>query len=143
VTVFVDTSALYALLNVADPNHAAASSAWDVLRRQRDTLVTSNYALVETTALVQRRMGIQALRDVETAFLPVLAVVWVDEALHARALSVLLALAMRELSLVDCTSFEVMRSMGTNTAFAFNAHFTRQGFRCIPASTDSEEGTIG
>jgi predicted nucleic acid-binding protein len=143
VTVFVDTSALYALLNVADPNHVAASSAWDVLRKQRDTLVTSNYVLVETTALVQRRMGIQALRNVQTAFLPLLSVVWIDEALHARALSVLLALAMRELSLVDCTSFEVMRSTGTSTAFAFDAHFTRQGFRTIPTPTASEQGSLG
>jgi uncharacterized protein len=97
-----------------------------------DTLLTSNYVLVETTALVQRRLGLQALRDVQAAFLPLFSVAWIDEATHARAMSVLLAVAIRDLSLVDCTSFEVMRNIGVQTAFAFDAHFTQQGFKCVP-----------
>jgi len=139
VTVFVDTSALYALLSASDANHAAASSTWNTLRGQRDTLLTSNYVLVETTALVQRRLGLQALREVQSAFLPLLSVEWIDETVHARAMSVLLAVATRDLSLVDCTSFEVIRAKGIQTAFAFDAHFSRQGFQCIPLPAESPE----
>ena len=138
MTVFVDTSALNALLSASDANYPAASSAWNTLRGQRDTLLTSNYVL-ETTALVQRRLGLQALREVQSAFLPLLSVEWIDETVHARAMSVLLAIATRDLSLVDCTSFEVMRGKGIQTAFAFDAHFGRQGFQCIPLPAESPE----
>jgi len=136
VTVFVDTSAVYALLCASDPRHTAARNAWDTLRRQRDTLLTSNYVLVETSALIQRRLGMPALREVQTAFLPLLSVAWIDQATHARAMSVLLAVAARDLSLVDCTSFEVMRDNAVQTAFAFDAHFSQQGFHCMPISPD-------
>jgi predicted nucleic acid-binding protein len=36
------------------------------------------------------------------------------------------------LSLVDCTSFQVMRQLGIDTAFAFDEHFAEQHFTCIP-----------
>ena len=131
-TVFVDTSALYALLSASDLNHPAAAGAWNDLRQQRVTLLTSNYVLVETVALVQRRLGLEALREIQTAFLPLFSVAWIDQPTHMRAMSVLLAVAARDLSLVDCTSFEVMRGKSIQTAFAFDAHFSRQGFQCIP-----------
>jgi predicted nucleic acid-binding protein len=136
VTVFVDTSAFYALLSASDSKHAAARSAWSTLRQQRATLLTSNYVLVETTALIQHRLGRLALREVQTAFLPLLSVAWIDQATHARAMSVLLAVAARDLRLVDCTSFEVMRHNAVQTAFAFDAHFSQQGFQCMPLSPD-------
>lgn len=38
----------------------------------------------------------------------------------------------RQLSLVDCVSFTVMRERGIKTAFVFDDHFEEQGFECIP-----------
>lgn len=32
---------------------------------------------------------------------------------------------------VDCVSFEIMRQLGIDTAFSFDPHFTRHGFKCI------------
>jgi len=34
-------------------------------------------------------------------------------------------------TLVDCTSFEVMRSRSITTAFAFDEHFEEQGFATL------------
>ena len=130
--VFTDTSALYAVLNAHDASHQAAAEEWAVLRERRDTLLTSNYVLLETIALIGRRLGLQAVRDFQTDFVPVLQMSWVDEALHERAIAALLTAGTRDLSLVDCVSFEVMRGLGLDTAFAFDAHFAQQGFRCIP-----------
>lgn len=45
-----------------------------------------------------------------------------------RALSALLAANRRQLSFVNCCSFEVMRSLGMERAFAFDANFKEQGF---------------
>jgi len=39
-----------------------------------------------------------------------------------------LTAARRQLSLVDCISFEVMRRRGIKTAFTFDDHFAEQGF---------------
>ncbi len=64
--------------------------------------------------------------------IPILQVEWVDKALHERAMAILLAAGRRDLSLVDCVSFETMRRLGLTEVFTFDAHFAQQGFRCIP-----------
>ena len=132
MAVFVDTSALYSALTVRDEHHRAAHDHWAELLAGDEPLITSNYVLVETLALLARRVGFQAVRSFQTDFVPVLQVSWVDEALHERAIAALLTAGTRDLSLVDCVSFEVMRGLGLETAFAFDAHFAQQGFRCIP-----------
>ena len=38
----------------------------------------------------------------------------------------------RDVSLVDWTSFEVMRRLGIEQAFAFNDDFAAQGFGVLP-----------
>ncbi len=132
MSVFVDTSAVFAFLDADDRNHQAAKSAWSELARERETIIASNYVLVETVALVGRRLGLQAVRDLQTLIVPVLQVFWVDEPLHERAIAALLTASKRDLSLVDCVSFEIMRRLGLGRAFAFDSHFASQGFQCVP-----------
>ncbi len=129
--VFVDTSALYAALSASDCQHQAAGQIWTALSHDQEALFTSNYVVLETIALVGHRMGPQAVRDFQTRLVPLLRVHWVGESLHERAVSALMT-AGDTLSLVDCVSFETMRLLGLDTALAFDAHFERQGFRCIP-----------
>ena len=128
MTVFVDTSALLALLDGGDDNHAAAVTAWQGLAAQATLLVTTNYVLVETMAVAQRRLGLEAIRALVGEVIPVLDVVFVDETIHAAAIGALLAAGRRQLSLVDCASFEVMRRASLATAFAYDRHFGDQGF---------------
>lgn len=132
MTVFTDTSAFFALLDRDDANHAKAKKAWTDLLGRDDTLITSNYVIVESSALVQHRLGIEALRGFYEDMLPLINVEWIDESVHRSGISALLAAARRKLSLVDCVSFEVMRKAGVKTAFVFDPHFEEQGFRCIP-----------
>src|ERR1035437_3944438 len=128
--IFVDTSAFYALLSAHDPSHAEAAEAWSSIQARRDALITSSYVLLETVSLIQRRLGMQAAREFHGAFTPLLTVAWVDSQRHARAMDALLIIGKRDLSLVDCVSFDVMRAMDVETAFAFDDHFTQQGFQC-------------
>lgn len=137
MTIFVDTSAFYALLAEHDPSHPDAKDAWSSIQARRDTLITSSYVLLEAMSLIQRRLGMQAARDFHAALIPVLTVSWVDSQRHTRAMDAFLVAGRRDLSLVDCVSFDVMRAMGVDTAFAFDGHFTQQGFTCIPAPTTS------
>jgi predicted nucleic acid-binding protein len=132
MTHFVDTSGLLALLSAGDRFHQQAYEAWVGWVRGDVPLVTSNYVLVETTALVQSRLGFNAVTALQTDILPVLHVEWVDVTLHQAAAAILVTIRQRELSLVDCTSFELMRRLGLHTIFGFDRHFAAQGFTCLP-----------
>jgi predicted nucleic acid-binding protein len=125
---FVDTSALYALLDRDDDNHQSARKTWTALLDSRAVLVTSNYALVETCALVQHRLGLAAIRALQDSIFPLLATEWVTKSQHDSAVASLLAAGRKKLSLVDCVSFGIMREAGIRKAFAFDRHFAEQGF---------------
>lgn len=131
MTVLVDTSAFYALLSESDQRHGRARAVWSRLREEKERLVTTNYVLLETVALIGRRLGIDALRVFQRDLVPVSETVWVHSELHHRAVAALLTAGIRDLSLVDIVSFEVMREMGLEQAFAFDQHFTQQGFTCL------------
>ena len=129
--VFIDTSAFYAILDADDEVHAQARVGWTGLVRDGSPLVTSNYVCVETCALVQARLGMDAVRVLFDDMLPIVTVVMLDETLHTNAIATLLGANRRNLSLVDCTSFAVMRQRGTVRAFAFDQHFAEQGFQLV------------
>ena len=85
MTVFVDTSALLAVLDADDESHARADGAWRKLLGTTHRLATTNYVLVETFALAQSRLGIEAVRALEQDLIPALEVTWVDAELHKAA----------------------------------------------------------
>ena len=132
MTVFVDTSALYAVLDRDDAGHAAARGAWRSLLSGQDILVTHNYVLVETSALVQHRLGLAALRALCEDVVPLLRLEWIDPERHRTAVEMALTAGRRKLSLVDCASFALMREIGIGEAFCFDAHFREAGFKAIP-----------
>ena len=133
MSLFVDTSALLAFLDADQPRHADVVDAWHRSIGDEHLLFTSNYVLVETFALVQRRLGLDALRALADVLLPLLQPLWVDEELHAAAAAALFTVGRRKLSLVDCTSFELMRRHGITHALALDSDFSSQGFNLIPA----------
>ena len=132
MSIFIDTSALYAILDADDENHEKAKRLWADLIMEDALLVCSNYILVETFALVQHRLGIEAVRALQEDVLPILHIEWVDEPGHRAGVTAVLTAARRKLSLVDCVSFEMMRQLGIRKVFAFDPYFGEQGFECIP-----------
>jgi predicted nucleic acid-binding protein len=130
MTLFVDTSALYAVLNASDPAHPAATRCLVDLHERRVPLVTHDLVEVETSALVQRRYP-DALNVLHRRLLLVVDVVPVTREERDVATAALLA-APRGPSLVDRISFEVMRRDGLTEAFAFDRHFADEGFTTIP-----------
>jgi predicted nucleic acid-binding protein len=128
---FVDTSALLALLSAHDPYRPRALEIWKGLNEIDAPLHTSNYVLVETTALAQARLGLDAVRMLRRDLRPAMLVHWVDRAEHEVAEASLLAANRRGLSLVDCVSFAIMSRLGLTRCFAFDAHFAEQGFEVL------------
>lgn len=133
--VFVDTSALLAVLDADDLNHSPAKAMWEGLVGGDTELVTHNYVLVETSALVLRRLGLEALRVFENDIVPIFDSVWVTPDVHEAAVGAQMLSGKRSLSLVDCVSFEIMRRAGLRSAFAFDAHFREFGYELVSGKT--------
>jgi predicted nucleic acid-binding protein len=135
VSVYLDTSALFAVLDADDQKHLAARREWERELNSDELLHTSSYVLVETAALLQRRIGLDGLRTFTADILPVINIIWVDEGIHRSAWHALLVSSRRDISLVDCVSFEAIRRLGIDQVFCFDAHFAEQGFHVLPAGS--------
>lgn len=132
MSVFVDTSAFFAVLDAGDANHKAAAGRWSGILDSSERLVTSNYVVLEVSTLFQHRIGMKALRAFHEDVMPAIRVLWVTEQIHNAALGALSAAGRRRLSLTDCASFEIMRVNSIRAAFAFDRHFAESGFKVIP-----------
>jgi len=132
--IFVDTSGLYAVLDRGDRHHVRAAEVWELVVGGTEPLVTSSYVRLELHALVQARLGLDAVRVLVSDCLTAIQVLAVSDAIHGRAFGALLAAGRRQLSLVDCVSFEVMREHSIRSVFAFDPHFEEQGFELRPAA---------
>ena len=130
--IFLDTSAIYAWADVGDLNHHTAVERLQAILESGEELLTHNYVLVESIALLQARLGLAAatkLAKDSKAFV----IEWVDEDLHASGIRELTASKKRQISLVDQISFLVMRHRRVVTAFAFDPDFVSAGFRLFEA----------
>jgi uncharacterized protein len=129
VTVYADTSALFAAIARNDRHHEEARASLSACLEEDRAVVTTSYVVLETLALLQARVGMDAAHAFERAVRPLLEVIWVDEDLHERAFRRLELRASRRVSLVDCAGFVVMEERGIDHALAFDQHFAEEGFR--------------
>ncbi len=130
--IFVDSSAFFAILCAGDANYQRARACLKDLREEGVSLVTNNYVVVETLSLLQRRLGLDKVRDFQEIMLPLLTIEWVDDEQHHAAVRAVLQANRRRLSPVDCSAFETMRRLGVETIFTFDEDFRDQGFKVIP-----------
>lgn len=125
--IFLDTSAIYALADKADPHHETAYKKFNLALKSWEIFLIHNYILVESTALLQARLGLRPallfLNDAKAFDME-----WVDLALHHEAEKELERIGKRGISLVDCASFIVMKRRGVSKALAFDPDFRDQGF---------------
>ena len=132
MSVFADTSALYALLVATEESHEAVRGAFERLVARRRPLHSTSYVLVETVALLQHRIGLKPVRDFIESFVPLMEIEYVDAELHRKGVERLLRESRRRLSLVDCVSLEFMRERELSDALALDPHFANAGFRLLP-----------
>ncbi len=134
MSVFVDTSALFALLDAGDAGYPLVRPVWDRGIDDAEGFVTTNYVVLEAVALAQGRLGMDAVRALVVEMLPMVDTLWVTDAEHTTGLQALLTAGRRRLSLVDCVSFAVMRSREIGEYLGLDPHFDEQGFsRYTPA----------
>lgn len=123
-----DSSAVYALADKTDINNKRAKELLSQLLESQEELVFHNYIVVESVALLQRRLGLQAAHEF-LGQVKKFRVFWVESPLHQLAEDYFSKHATRKLSFVDCVSFVLMRQENIAEAFVFDDDFEKAGFR--------------
>ena len=130
MTLFVDTSAILALVDRDDPANAGVVAAFALGRSE--SLATHAYVVVETLAVARRRYGPRVAADLIDRVFPAIEVSPVDAVLHADAVRAFRNAIESSVSLVDRTSFAFMRREGIDRAIALDADFRTAGFSTLP-----------
>jgi len=131
-SVVIDTSAFYALASDNDRYHDKAFELFESLVSDEVLLCTTSYALVETHALVSRRLGFAAVRRFVEVIGDQMEIVWVDRVLHEEAWTRLLEAGGTGLNLVDWT-LALTAQERSATLFSFDSDFRGAGMLVIPA----------
>ncbi len=120
MSIFLDTSVLYALVDRADRSHGRAR---EVLERER-RLITTDHILVESWLLVRRRLGREiAERLWATLRGGAASVEQVGPGDLEVAWTIGEAFPDQDFSIVDRTSFAVMQRLGVHRVATFDSDF--------------------
>jgi predicted nucleic acid-binding protein len=132
MSVYIDTSAFFAILDSGDKFHKESKDTFLRLIGDKEIFHSSNYITIETIVLVQNRLGLDAVRAFQDDIVPIINIHWVDERIHNIAVSSLLIARRKNISFIDYTSFELMRLLGLKKVFTFDKHFKEQSFKLLP-----------
>jgi uncharacterized protein len=120
MSLFVDTSIWYAAADSSDRSNARAKA----ILRSGETLVASDHVLVETWTLLHHKLDRKAAERFWEGLRSGIAII---EAVTLADLQVAwdIGVAWRDqdFSIVDRTSFAVMRRLGIDRVASFDAHF--------------------
>ena|SRR5439155_8713962 len=134
--VFVDTSGWAYYLDRQDPLHSVVVTLVRQAVIQRRRLVTTNYIITELVALLSSRyhlprqqviMAVNAIKTDDSV-----EVVHIERAMDEEAWALLEARLDKAWSLVDASSFIVMKRFGMTEALTTDHHFTQAGFIRVP-----------
>lgn len=123
--VLWDSSAILALLDADDADHArAVAVARDIASERRPSFIT-NYVEAETHALLLRKLGRAMAREwLLTGGLSVVTAVAAEE---QRAKEILARHTDKDWTLCDAISFAVLDARRVARAFTFDHHFRQYG----------------
>jgi predicted nucleic acid-binding protein len=131
--IFLDTGAFLARYFARDANHGRAVKIWKTL--DRAPLLTSNHVLDETITLLGRRAGYTFAAERAERFYSsqAMQILYPGPEEEVEAILWLRKFADQEASFTDCVSFVLMKRHHISTAFTFDRHFSRAGFRTLGA----------
>jgi len=136
-SIYIDTSAFYALIDRSDRFHESAKNLWPTLLGNDFDLYTSNYVVSETMNIMQHRLGFEAASLWQKAMLGVVDVQWVDRSGHSMGLELWLSLGREHCSFVDCVSYVTMNKLNIEQVFCFKASYAERGYIMVPGNTQS------
>ena len=132
--MLLDTSGLLCLHHKPEPFHDQART----LYKQARIRLTHSYVLAEFVALATARRLPRLLALTYVADLlenPDIETVWIDEALHREAMTLLFSRQDKTYSLCDAVSFILMQQRNLTEALTTDHHFKQEGFRKLLGTT--------
>jgi uncharacterized protein len=125
--MLLDTSGLMCLLDQRDIRHPKATKFFDTASQR----ISHNYVFAEFVALtvtrrVPKTQGLQFIDAIARSL--EVEVVWVDEALHDRAMLLLFERPDKSWSLCDAISFIIINDNRDLEALTTDHHFEQAGF---------------
>lgn len=132
--VLVDTSALLALLDRADPRHAAVRDAFAGLRDA--DMLTHGYVIAESLAVARRRFGVDGAIALLDDIMPLIEVLPVEPELHLRVQRSYRQALPSSVSFVDRMSLAVIERDSLDAVLATDADFRAAGVPVVPPVTE-------
>ena len=110
---------------------STATALWNKIRSTHERCVTGNFVLDETFTLLARRASYSFAAEKARIIYAAssLEILRPDSLTELAALNWFEKFADQEVSFTDCVSFALMREADIRTAFSFDSHFERAGFK--------------
>ncbi len=129
--VLIDTSALYAVVSPYDKVHLQANPLYENLVDREAEMYITSYALLETIAIVHRRLGFTTLKNLKDTVISGVRIFWIDQEKHNAAWENFASRNGAGPSLVDWTTILAARNLGASV-FTFDSDFNSEGISVIP-----------
>ena len=129
--VIVDSAAFYALASNEDDFHQGAQAEYYDLLGNNQELWTTSYAMVETMALIQRRLGFRVLAEFMDDVARNISILWIDTRIHNEAWARLVERQGTGLNFVDWTVALASEELDA-VIFTFDSGFVNRGYSVIP-----------
>ena len=125
--IFVDTSGWGNLVDKNQPYHQLMVQLYREAKQQKRRLITSNYVITEVVALLTSPLRIprpKVIRFVNSLKQsPYIDIIHIDQEKDNETWILLASREDKEWSLVDCSSFIIMKERGILEAFTNDIHF--------------------
>jgi len=134
--LFVDTAGWGCFVDAKHPLHAKADTVISTARKSQRILVTTNYIVNELSVLLKSRLHLR--HEQVVAFIdflyadPQSNVIHIDRPTHEDAWRLYVQHQDKEWSLVDTSSFIVMRQRNIQEALTTDQHFAQASFTRVP-----------
>ena len=129
---FVDTSGWASLFVNTQPYYPQAEQYFRLAVQQQTKICTTNYVITELVALLNSPLRVDRLRIFEIVdaikTVAYVEVIHIDDVTDTLAWKLCKSRVDKAWSLVDCTSFIVMKHKGCQEALTTDRHFEQAGF---------------
>ena len=129
--IFIDTCAFIALIDSDDDFHNLAFNLFSKASKDNADFLTSNYVMLETIFLLQKTIGLPAVKDFKKLMLPIVRIIWIDEKIHNNSLNNLIAAEKEKISLTDYSSFYILDNYNIDKVFTFDNHFKEKNYKIL------------
>lgn len=130
--IFVDTSGWGNLVDQSQPYHSLMVQLYRLAKQEKRKLITSNYVITEVVALftnplkISRHNIIGFINSLKNS--PFVQIIHINQEIDDQAWILLESRKDKEWSLVDCSSFIIMKKRNILEAFTNDKHFEQAGF---------------